>query len=153
MNACEVVAQYRQIGARGVHPVGLVVRLYDALLEDFRRAAEAIHAGKIEGRTAALNHALLILAELEGTLDQERGGQVALHLRGLYRVARALIVEANVHTGVARLERLCTLFLPVRQAWQQAERELSREAPAEPAAEGRSVESSAAQGGTRSWSV
>ena len=104
--------------------MGLVVRLYDAIVEDFRRALEALRAGDIERRTTAVNHALLIIAELESVLDHERGGQVARHLKGFYKVSRAMIVEANIRASAEHMERLIGLFLPVRQAWQQAEREL-----------------------------
>jgi flagellar protein FliS len=158
MNPYEAARQYRQLSSRGAHPVGLVVRLYDALLEDFRRAGEAVRAGEIERRTAAINHALLILAELEGTLDHTRGGVVAKHLEGLYQVSRALLVEANLRNSVERLQELTGMFLPVRQAWQQAERELSAsgasvaaERPLRTATE--PIEADTVSSGSRSWSV
>jgi flagellar secretion chaperone FliS len=125
MNQNQIAAQYRQGSAQGAHPVGLVVRLYDAIVEDFRRAREGLRTGDVEGRTRALNHALLIIAELESVLDHERGGEVARHLKGFYRVTRAMIVEANVRASSEDLEGLVGLFFPVREAWQHAERVLT----------------------------
>ena len=125
MNQQQIAGQYRQRSAQGVNRVGLVVRLYDAIIEDLRRALEALRAGDVERRTAAVNHALLILAELESVLDHRQGGQVARHLEGFYRVTRAMIVEANGRASVAQIERLMGLFLPVRQAWQQAEQDFA----------------------------
>jgi flagellar protein FliS len=125
MNQQQIAGQYRQRSTQGVNRVGLVVRLYDAIIEDLRRALEALRAGEVERRTAAVNHALLIIAELESVLDYERGGQVARHLKGFYRVTRALIVDANVRASAPEMERLMDLFLPVRQAWQQAERDFA----------------------------
>lgn len=125
MNQNQIAAQYRQSSAQGAHPVGLVVRLYDAIVEDFRRAGEALQRGDVEKRTTALNHTLLIIAELESVLDHERGGQVARHLKGFYRVTRAMIVEANARSTSADIDRLMSLFLPVREAWQHAERVLT----------------------------
>jgi flagellar protein FliS len=127
MNQRQIAGQYRQSSTQGVNRVGLVVRLYDAILEDLRRAREAIRTGEIERRVQCVNHALLILAELESVLDQERGGQVARHLEGFYRVTRAMIVEANVRASDAPFARLMELFLPVRQAWQQAEQDFARQ--------------------------
>jgi len=127
MNQQQIAGQYRQSSAQGVNRVGLVVRLYDAIIEDLRRAREAIRTGEVERRVKAVNHALLILAELESVLDQERGGQVARHLEGFYRVTRAMIVEANVRASDAQFARLMDLFLPVRQAWQQAEQDFARQ--------------------------
>jgi flagellar secretion chaperone FliS len=125
MNQQQIAGQYRQRSAQGANRVGLVVRLYDAVIEDLRRAVEAQRAGDVERRTAAVNHALLVIAELESVLDHERGGQVARHLEGFYRVTRAMIVEANARASAAQMERLMELFLPVRQAWQQAERDFA----------------------------
>jgi flagellar protein FliS len=125
MNQYQIAAQYRQSSTQGRHPVGMVVKLYDAIIEDFRRALMAARSGQVEPRTSALNHALLIIAELESVLDHERGGEVAKHLKGFYQVTRAMIVEENVRARPEGLERLIELFLPVRHAWQEAERELA----------------------------
>jgi flagellar protein FliS len=103
----------------------MVVKLYDAIIEDLRRALAALRYGQIEPRTSALNHALLIIAELESVLDHDRGGDVARHLKGFYQVTRAMIVEENIRARAEGLEKLIELFLPVRQAWQEAERELA----------------------------
>ncbi len=147
MKQGEIASYYRQVSATGANPAGLIVKLYDAILEDFRRALEAIAANDVEERVARLNHALLIIAELDGVLDFERGGTVAQHLRGFYRVTRALIVEANVRTSDQQIKKLTDLYMPLRQAWQQVEQEVAQqkiklpagsrypEPPARPAAE------------------
>jgi flagellar protein FliS len=139
MNPHFAAAQYRQGSAQGANRVGLVVRLYDAIIEDLRRALEAL-PGDVERRTTAVNHALLVIAELESVLDHQRGGQVARHLEGFYRVTRAMIVEANARASAEQFARLMELFLPVRQAWEQAEKDFARQPhpdvprPASPAA-------------------
>jgi flagellar secretion chaperone FliS len=125
MNYDQIAAQYRQTSTQGRHPVGMVVKLYDAILEDFRRALAAVRSGNVEGRISALNHTLLIIAELESVLDHERGGEVARHLKGFYQVSRAMIVEENLRVRPEGLEKLISLYLPVRQAWQKAESELA----------------------------
>jgi flagellar protein FliS len=125
MNQYQIAAQYRQSSTQGRHPVGMVVKLYDAIIEDLRRALAAVRSGQVEPRTSALNHALLIIAELESVLDHDRGGEVARHLKGFYQVTRAMIVEENLRNKSEGLEKLIGLYLPVRQAWQEAERELA----------------------------
>jgi flagellar protein FliS len=125
VNHNEIAAAYSQISARGSHPVGLVVRMYEAILEDFRRALKATGAGDIQGRTASLNHALQIIAELQSVLDHERGGEVSRLLDGFYSVTRSLIVEANIHSTEQHIQRLVDLYMPLRQAWKQVELEAS----------------------------
>jgi len=126
MKQQEIASFYRQISVAGANPAGLVVKLYDAILEDFRRAADAISANDVKERVARLNHALLIIAELESVLDFERGGIVAKHLRGFYGVMRGLIVETNVRASRQSVERLINLFMPLRQAWQKVEQDVAQ---------------------------
>ena len=126
MKQQEIASFYRQISVAGANPAGLVVKLYDAILEDFRRAADAISANDVKERVARLNHALLIIAELESVLDFERGGIVAKHLRGFYGVMRGLIVETNVRASRQSVERLIDLFIPLRQAWQKVEQDVAQ---------------------------
>jgi flagellar secretion chaperone FliS len=122
----EIASFYSQISAAGANPAGLVVKLYDAVLRDFRRAADAIASNNVKERVAQLNHALLIIAELDSVLDFERGGIVAKQLRGFYGVMRGLIVEANVRASRENVERLIDLFMPLRQAWQKVEQDVAQ---------------------------
>lgn len=123
MDYNEIAAIYRHQGTRGNHPVELVGKLYEALLEDFRRALSAVGAEDIPARTASLNHALQIIAELQSVLDYERGGEVSQRLSGLYDVTRPLIIEANIRSDARCIQRLLDLYMPVRQAWRQVEEE------------------------------
>lgn len=120
----EVATLYREVSARGNHPVGLVVKLYDAILEDLRYAMNAIAAGDVQGRTSSLNHVLKVIGELQSVLDHERGGEVSPLLNGFYNVTRPLILEANLHADAPHIQRLIDLFLPLCQAWKQVEREV-----------------------------
>jgi flagellar biosynthetic protein FliS len=122
MNPQKIAWQYMQRSTQGANRVGLVVRLYDTILEDLRRALEAARNGEIERRVKSLNHALLVIAELESVLDHKNGGEVANRLKGLYQVTRALILQENLRSKPEGIERLIALYLPVRQAWQEAER-------------------------------
>jgi flagellar secretion chaperone FliS len=126
MQQRDIASFYRQISAAGANPAGLVVKLYDAILEDFRRATDAIAANNVTERVARLNHALLIIAELDSVLDFERGGIVAKHLRGFYGVMRGLIVEANIRATRESIEKLIDHFMPLRQAWQKVEQEVAQ---------------------------
>lgn len=123
MNYNEIASHYRETGTRGSHPVGLVVKLYAAILEDFRRAKKAVDEADIQGRTACLNHALLIIAELQSVLDHRRGKDVARRLNGFYDVTRTLIVDANFRPTVQSIQKLVDLYLPLYQAWMQVEQD------------------------------
>jgi flagellar secretion chaperone FliS len=126
MNQQEIASAYRQVSVTVANPAGQILKLYERIIQDLRDALEANKANKIERRVASLNHALLIIAELEGVLDFERGGQVAQHLRGFYRVARGLILQANIRATAQSIEEIIQMFLPLREAWQQVESDVAR---------------------------
>ena len=79
---------YRQFSVQGATPLGLVVMLYDGAIAAMQRAITAIEARDIQKKCAHLNRALAIIAQLEGTLNFELGGEVAKTLKSLYMFAR-----------------------------------------------------------------
>lgn len=119
MLAQDLQLSYRRAAVDGASPVGLVIALYDQLTTDFRRAAAAIRRGDIEGRCTELNHALMVLAQLESWVDRDNGGELALNLAVFYGHLRAKMMEASIRQNPATLEELIGLVLHVRTAWQQ----------------------------------
>jgi flagellar protein FliS len=120
---------YRQLSVQGATPVGMVVMLYDGAIAWLQRAITAIEARDIENKVAHLNRALGIIAQLEGTLDFERGGEVAQTLKQFYVHARARVLQANIQNSKEILAALLQQFSTVREAWDQ----IDHPAPAQPA--------------------
>lgn len=112
---------YTETAVRGATPIGLIVMLHDAALKSLRDGHQAVRQGQIEQRTRALNHVLAIVAELQGSLDFEKGGDVAARLQRFYEVARAKVLEASIKASGEILERLANQFAQQRDAWRQVE--------------------------------
>jgi flagellar protein FliS len=113
---------YREASVRGASPVRLVLCLYEQAIEDLRRAVLAMENGKIAVRTCHINHALLVIAQLEGTLDMERGGEVARNLEKFYGVVRRGLIEAQQKQSTPILEQQITQLSTVHEAWLEVER-------------------------------
>jgi len=112
---------YTQLSVEGTGPIGLVVLLYDNALKSLHQARRAIEANDIERRTQHLNHALRIVAHLQGTLDLEQGGEVARTLSQFYTYARARILEVSMTNSQEKLTDLASHFSTLRRAWQDVE--------------------------------
>lgn len=125
MTQQNIANHYQRHRARGASPVGLVVLLYDAAIESLRRARLAAENGRIEERVATSNHVVLVINELARSLDHKRGGEIARNLDQFYTVARARLMEANVHSDPGIFEELSGMFCSLREAWQQVEIETS----------------------------
>ena len=116
------VATYRQLAVEGARPLELVVMLYDRAIVDLERAMTAVEAHDIEQRTKHLNHFLYVIAELEGSLNHEHGGQVADDLARFYKSARAQALNTAIKNSKEILTELSQHFATLRDAWREAER-------------------------------
>ncbi len=125
MRTIDPMFSYHQASAHGASPVGQIVALYDTILRDFVRALAALQAGDVETRVFELNHALLVIAHLQNVLDFERGGDAAKQFDDSYSVTRGMIVQANFQATPESIEEFIDLYGGLRQAWYQAEQQLS----------------------------
>jgi len=114
-------SSYREAAAQGAGPVRLVIFLYEQAIEDLRRAVIALEKGSIEERTGRINHALLVIGQLQGSLDMERGADVARNLQRFYTSIRASLIEAQLQQSARILEQQIEELVLVREAWLEVE--------------------------------
>ena len=117
--------EYRKRAVEGTSPVGLVVMLYAAIVTSLLRAQEAVKKNDIEKRVFELNHVLQVIAQLQGTLDFERGGEVAVHLDRFYSVMRGRVLAASIRNSAEILQELVLHFSSLKEAWQVVERDVT----------------------------
>jgi len=118
----EARTAYHQGAASGSSPIGLVVLLYEQAAKDLREALKALRVGDIERRTFEINHALLVVGQLQATLDMDRGGEVAVSLDRFYNQVRSRLLQAQIQASSAILEEQINLLLSLRETWQEVER-------------------------------
>ena len=115
----ETGLSYRKSAIEGASSIGLMIALFDTLVGDFRRAAAALRKNDIETRCQELNHATLVLGQLENWLDIKNGGESAATLARFYAYLRAKMMQAAVTQSASLLEAQIDMILHVRSAWQQ----------------------------------
>jgi flagellar secretion chaperone FliS len=116
---------YRRMEIEGASPIGLILMLFDLLVNDLRRAAVALRADDIEARCKELNHGFLVLGQLKSWVDLERGGEPAKVLMLFYSNLEARMMDAGVKKSAAVLEKEIETILMVRSAWQKFEQKAS----------------------------
>jgi flagellar protein FliS len=124
---------YRRSAIAGASPIGLMIALFDTLAGDLRRASNALRKNDIETRCKELNHAALVLGQLESWIDLKNGGESAKTLSRFYAYLRAKMLEAGATRSASLLESQIEMILHVRSAWQQLD-VLSSHAAEEPGA-------------------
>jgi flagellar secretion chaperone FliS len=124
-NALEAKLTYRENAVRSATPIELVVILFDTAIDDMRRAAVAARASDIEERAAAIRHAMVLLQQLQGTLDFEKGGQVARQFEQFYNLIRAKLLEWQLSNSPELIQQQIQFMSEVRDCWAEAERRLN----------------------------
>lgn len=132
-NALEAKLTYRDNAVRSATPIELVVILFDSAIDDMRRAVCAIRASDVEERATAIRHAMLVFQQLQGTLDFEKGGQVARQFEQFYNLIRAKLLESQLRNSPELMQQQIQFMSEVRDCWVEAERQLKPK-PSVPAA-------------------
>ncbi len=129
MRPSQTELSYRKSAIEGASSIGLIIALFDTLAGDLRRAAAAIRKNDIEQRCKELDHASLVVGQLESWVDLEKGGDSAQTLGQFYGHLRSQMMEASVSQSAAVLDAQIEMILHVRSAWQKLDN-----APQAPAA-------------------
>jgi flagellar protein FliS len=111
-------------------PARRTVLLFEHLEVVMRRAQTAIRNDQIEPRVSNLGRAREILSELLGTLDLERGGEIAIDLSMLYSFLLGELLDVGMKRDVIRLGRLIGIVNTLSTAFSDAAGQL--EAAASP---------------------
>ena len=119
-------ATYRQIDIAGrtgeADPHELVALLYDELGRALRAAAAAIDSGNRSVKSDKTTRAISILFALEAGLDFERGGGLSQTLAGVYRGARAKVIDASLGDDPRPFIEVAANMAQIAQAWAEVRR-------------------------------
>ena len=121
---------YRAVGVEtavtGADPHQLVGLLYQALLQSMGSAKLSLQAGDIAGKGKSIVRAVRLIEEgLKAGLNDEKGGEVAANLRGLYDYCILILTEANLRNDVKKIEEAIRLLQPIEQAWMAIKSEVA----------------------------
>lgn len=100
-------------------PVRLVLMLLRGVRQAVEEAREALHAGDVRRRSLAVSRAVERIGELGGSLDRERGGEMAVRLAELYDYMIRRLNEGNASQTEAPLEEVSGLLTPLVDAWSE----------------------------------
>ena len=113
---------YSRAGAHGkvadADPHRLVLLLPDGALDRLSMAKGQIAQGRVAQKAETLSRTMAIVDSLNAHLDLDRGGDVAVNLRGLYDYATRRLLEGNLHNDVEALDEVSGLLKEIRAGWE-----------------------------------
>ncbi|MBP7868088.1 MAG: flagellar export chaperone FliS [Acidobacteria bacterium] len=107
---------------RTATPLEMVVIVYEGIIHFLVEGRIAMQAFQVEKKTNALNRASRFMAELQFCLNLEKGGEVALHLAGLYDYCQKRLMEANLRNSVEIVDEVLALVRNLLDAWSRLSR-------------------------------
>lgn len=99
-----------------------LVMLYDGAIKFIMQAKEAIREGRIEDRFNLTVKAMDIIQALQGCLDFEQGGEIALILNDYYSGLDARILQLNWKNEESQCDPIIRDLKRLRDAWDQIDR-------------------------------
>ncbi len=117
---------YRRSSVATATPLGLIVMLYDGLAVNLARAERSLAVAPGAESARFLKKAQDIICELMGSLDFEKGGEIARNLFRVYEYMNYRLIQANLRRDPAVVAEVRGLVLQLKEAWEEAERRLGR---------------------------
>ncbi|GAB6036934.1 hypothetical protein JCM15519_14930 [Fundidesulfovibrio butyratiphilus] len=108
----------------------LLIMLFDACIKFLKQAKERITARDFANKGVLISKALDIIAELQSSLNPQKGGDLADNLSKLYLLCSSKLLMANLHMDLNQIDQVIDMLGGIRDAFAQINTpELSPQAP------------------------
>jgi flagellar protein FliS len=115
------LAAYRSVSAHGAvadaDPHTLVLTVLDAAIARLGAARVCIERGETVRKASLLHSAVILIAELRGSLDLKKGGPFAQNLSDLYEYMTRRLIHANLNGDAPAIAEVLSLIGEIRGAW------------------------------------
>lgn len=98
-------------------PHRLIQMLMEGLLVRINSAKGAIEHGDTEAKARYISKAIGIVGGLNEALDLEKGGELAVNLRGLYEYMNIRLFQASQENSQEKLNEVAGLMKDIKEAW------------------------------------
>ncbi|MFQ5685573.1 MAG: flagellar export chaperone FliS [Candidatus Scalindua sp.] len=108
---------YRKMQIETADPATLILMLFDRAIALFDKAKKEILEKKYEEKGYSLTKANEIIAELSGSLDMEKGGEISTSLLRLYNFVMREIVDADLNLNTNAIDNARRIVSELRESW------------------------------------
>jgi flagellar protein FliS len=113
-------SRYQQQDIQTADPLTLVVRVYELGCLHAARTRAALAESDPAAKGRAVHQLSRCLSHLQGSLDMERGGDVARNLDRLYTYLHAKLNEGHLNDDDGAFEEVARHLNELRSAWVEA---------------------------------
>ncbi len=113
------VGAYQKANVETADPKKLVIMCYDGAIFNLKMAKERYVEKNYEAKGAALSKAMLIIGELNGALDEEKGGDIARNLKAIYDYILRRLTEGDMRADLTAFDEAITMLEELGSAWKE----------------------------------
>ena len=128
MHSNRGAAQYRAVRSHGLvadaSPTRLVQIMFEHILTNLVTAQGCMERindnrpfSEVTQKLAAVRKAILLIGQLNVTLDMERGGRIAENLRALYEYMLVRLARANAENDTRIVAEVSGLVRDIKTGW------------------------------------
>lgn len=104
-------------------PAEMTAMLLEEAVSALQESIQAVHDGAIEARYMASARAMKVVGFLHETLNFEDGGDVAMNLDRIYRIAMARITRINPFNDAESAYAAINVLRPQAEAWRELDQQ------------------------------
>ena len=125
---------YMQTQVTTTTPGHLVVMLYDGAITFLEQAKQEIEIRNYAKKGILISQALDIISELDGSLNTDKGGEIAQNLHKLYMYCSTRLLQANLKMDITLIDEVIGILSSFRSAFSEISKTQAHPSPPRAAA-------------------
>lgn len=118
---------YKTSRANTASKEDLLILLYEGAIRFLERSIEELGAGRLSDHKMSLRRGIAIIAELQNTLNFEKGGELAIQLFDLYAYMLDQLTQANLRKDAEYIREVIRHLETLLDGWRDAVRQVKAE--------------------------
>ena len=127
--------QYQRTNITTASKIGLVVLCYEKAIQSLKLAKMRYERKEFEAKAKALENAILIINELQSSLDKEKGGAIAENLDNIYSYLTKRLLEGDLKGDLSIFDEAAHILSELKEAWEVIASEDKEKASSVPASD------------------
>jgi len=121
---------YLENQVKNAHPLDHIIMLYNKAISCLKIAKKAIEEGlknpeNVRKKAENLGKATEIIAYLQGSLNIEKGGEIAKNLNLIYDILISELVKANLEDNMEIITKSIETLETLKKAWEDIKTNLN----------------------------
>lgn len=112
------IQSYRKTNVTTSDPAKLIIMCYEGAINNIKIAKEKYFKKDYEGKGKAIQKAVDIIAELQNSIDFEKGGEIGKNLDAIYSLVTSKIIQADLDKDPEALDGAVQILNDLLNAWE-----------------------------------